>query len=471
MNKKITKSAVIVGMGPAGWLQALELIKSGITDITMIDKRENPYQRFNRVALTYKTLKFIFENHTSFTQNGFSLHYIPPFKGKYNIYLQRKNPVSKAEINSLDLAFFRTVKDNGCTITIPELQEYLRNKAFEAAATKGCKINETHGEVVKIDTISVQPAVIMNDDVSIPFQNLIIASGNSKFMPKTERKTLPLPKTANMTNFAIQLRLDLGSANEKIKQRTLKDILQRAQVDPFSIGLEKAAKQHLPLLKNLGWSRKNLPTKFIDFNAKTQTFYIAGECPDHIASLPDTQKVAALESWAKTLLLIEYPELDLSYANLGRIINNINLNTSDKASATTFLTEPSYIKNPFKSLPNKQCIFYVGDVLFKPNYRFGHGIDFARRAASAIANCFKDGEFVSAKEYKQVLPQLEHDFLRMNRIFNIVSMLKKADVYDNFLHMTDKFFSTKTMLFNHMPSAPTPRTVRSSRTSKLTRRP
>lgn len=318
-------SFAIIGEAISGWSAALTLLLQGCTDITMIEKRSDAYARHNQVALKQAAVEHILKNYVDHGDE-YNITFIGVYRGTLQFKLERDpkfgpstsaslkiNPIEQAIYNplqhfedlvkklqdpNLDVAEYLAIKSNVDSeflsyvnhkhgaVLIPVLQHYLQAKTLIKARELGVKINIQQGDVQKIDKSddSGKFVVKTKESAATEFDHVIVASGargvdltkDLSDVADSERQELPVTIGANVTNCAINMRVNFNAiVDEDVRRSLIADINSRTGIGTFKGSRLKKTQA----LRDLGWTSNRAPIYFSAYNNANQSFYLAGEFP------------------------------------------------------------------------------------------------------------------------------------------------------------------------------------------------
>ena len=424
----------VVGMGPAGLLAAYHQLELG-HHVTIVEERADPFTRHRRTGLSPSFLRHITRHLSDLEAKGYTLKYPDTRKqGDYTFQLvlnQKLKPgFTDSGISSTDQDMMQLIIKEYGIVSIQSVQKYLLQKIQDLLASRentgvSFKIIKATS-VVGID--SANGALLLSEGAPLPFDNLIIAEGAARTLSSKlfaahgqdlKEISLPLLHVGQKTYGIISIAL------KNVTAETIEAIRQRPIISPFIHNSSHLKLGHLQFLKALGWNQDILPIIYIQYVTDKQQFYFSCETPEAWSKMQFKLLSDTLQRFAKAVIKIEYPYLKTGTLELATI--------NGRSSATTFISSPNYIANPYLELENNRRIFIIGDALFESNFLFGHGLKNAASSAYAVARSFDlDGNFVSAKPVLAGLKSLRASHLKNNYSYKALLYLNKHPVQKEF---------------------------------------
>lgn len=180
-----------------------------------------------------------------------------------------------------------------------------------------------------------------------------------------------------------------------LKERYLIDTITNAQPP-------KHASQDLklpPTLSNLrsylslGWDRLFYPNGYILSNPNNTKFYFVGEIPSSLFEETDLdKKTEDLKNWACIAI-----QNELGYEPESLEIRK-GRPDKDKLQASAFIVKRKFCQDPLTKLPGG-FFAIVGDALSTPNYNLGSGLNDAIKGSSILIDAIKDDKKLDSDKY------------------------------------------------------------------------
>lgn len=367
MLRKQQDPIVVVGMGPAGLMAAIEFARKHKQRVLMLEKRDH-FTRGQKVMLNTANIKYL---------EGIA-------RGA------AKQPGYTKEDAENDQAFLQELSFGGF-IEVSLIQEFLKRK-IEILYPELVDMQQGNGASIK--EVDVEKGTLRYSDASgveqqVGYQHIIAADG-------VRRETAQLlarggTEIARKRPIRVQLvEKAHGTVTLDLKEGVQPRLPKTSEELASMLRLKE---EDLPKLRGLGWNAAQMPRVYIWPDSSFRKYYIAGEIPERILSLPPDQKQKAMEEWGQKLM-----ELTMGYPK-----NEIGLDLSvdakqpeksaqaNQLKTTAFQSPLSYMEEAAMSLGADSSFVVLGDAARTPNFYGGHGANDAFADARKLAGCYENG--------------------------------------------------------------------------------
>lgn len=395
------KSAiVIVGMGPAGIVSAIEAAKKG-NRIVLIENRDY-FTRTQRVKVDIETLDYIE-----------ALNKLDPKTSKKDEEFLLRNKTES-------------------TVPINELQEFLEKKL---RALYPNQVEIIKGSDVKVQNINVEERLIQIESKgkvkSVKFSHIVGADGTRREMASKINQALG--NQIGFKDLETQTRQEAHGAIS-LRYKPKKGLPERDE--KFSLKWTDMER-----LQALGWEEPYLPVCYMFHDESKRHFYVAGEVPSKILKEKDpAKKQEMIIQWGKGIL-----ELQFGYKNVAESIEidlskktDAKSQQENKLKATIFPMTLQYTDTPClemnvgSSTPSNAFVL-MGDASKNANFLLGHGANDAIRDGKKFGECLQGNQFDFEKYRKH---QSEQKDKMANKMASIEVGLKTG--YQNRITKIDE---------------------------------
>lgn len=360
VEKDNQSAIVIVGMGPAGIVSAIEAAKKG-NQVVLIENRDY-FTRTQRVKVDIETLDYIE-----------ALNKLDPNTSKKDEDFLIRNKTES-------------------TVPINELQEFLEKKL---RALYPDKVKIIKGADVKVQDLNVEQQLIhvevKGKVQSIKFSHIVGADGTRREMASKINQALG--DQIGFQDLETQTRQEAHGAIS-LRYKPKKGLPERDE--KFSLKWTDMER-----LQALGWEEPYLPVCYMFHDESKKHFYVAGEIPSKILKEKDpVKKQEMMVQWGKGILALQF-----GYKNVEENIEvDFNKKTDaksqqeNKLKVTTFPMTLQYTDTPCLemnaggSAPSNAFVL-MGDASKNANFLLGHGANDAIRDGKKFGECLQGNQF------------------------------------------------------------------------------
>lgn len=359
-SKKDKEVIVIVGMGPAGIVSAIESAKKG-NQVVLVENRDY-FTRTQRVKVDIETLDYIE-----------ALNKLDPKTSKKDEEFLLRNKTES-------------------TVPINELQEFLEKK-LRALYPKQVEIIK--GSDVKVQDINVEERLIhiesKGKEKAVKFSHIVGADGTRREMASKINQALG--NQIDFKDLETQTRQEAHGAIS-LRYKPKKGMPEREE--KFSLKWSDMER-----LQALGWDEPYLPVCYMFHDETKKHFYVAGEVPSKILKEKDPiKKQEMMVKWGKGIL-----ELQFGYKNVEKSIEvdlskktDAKSQQENKLKITTFPMSLQYTDTPCLEMnagggkPSNAFVL-MGDASKNANFLLGHGANDAIRDGKKFGECLQGNQF------------------------------------------------------------------------------
>ncbi len=391
MAKDATKdkeAIVIVGMGPAGIVSAIESAKKG-HHVVLVENRDY-FTRTQRVKVDIETLDYIE-----------ALNKLDPKTSKKDEEFLIRNKTES-------------------TVPINELQEFLEKK-LRALYPKQVQILK--GADVKVQDINVEERQIHIESKgkvkAIKFSHIVGADGTRREM--ASKVSLALGNKIGFQDLETQTRQEAHGAIS-LRYKPKKGLPEREE--KFSLKWSDMER-----LQALGWEEPYLPVCYMFHDESKKHFYVAGEVPAKILKEKDPiKKQEMMIKWGKGILELQFGyknveesiEVDLSHKKDAKSQQENKLKVTTFPMTLQYTDTPCLEMNPGSKAPSNAFVL-MGDASKNANFLLGHGANDAIRDGKKFGECLEGNQF-NFKKYRK--HQTEQKDKMVNKMAGIEVGLK-----------------------------------------------